>query len=304
MEFVAGLDEEISSAEYYDPEARFLQAGTAELVLRDVIDLGALSHWKSFCKQFNISREDYISAFEGRPLSLKSRKQGNMDERDPNYVSKEARYRNQAGRIATTVDNSLAVWAFVEPVVSFGIVDRILVAIGLKQTGVFQRYRDYYVWSRWEKVLFLSPVPRSPDERCSSKMLASNRKLAVHDGDGDQIEDDTSGYASGTKRRCCSMEASKSCVRSLIFGKHKKETFLNFYDDAEMSPLRKFLKNMIDILMFGEMYKSVYAAIRTRNLQEIPFRVIDGFIEWVNYTLQVTFPLTLIFFYYLVVACY
>lgn len=331
MEFVASLDEEISSAEYYDPDGRFIQAGTAELVLRDVLNLEALSNWRTFCKCFDIRKEDYIEAFDGRPKSLKSRKQGTLDEHALEYMNKEARYYYRAGQIATNLRNNLAIWTFIEPIVSFGIVDSILVSIGLKKTGVFHRYRDYYVWSRWEKVLFLPLVPSSSNERCQSRLLLSNRKsLSLRiissggagggaGGNGDNTssemmigeEEDTSGGTSSRpfhsdKQRFlfpCSLSGLIQRIRNLL-GWEARESYLNFDPDVEETLLKRFIHDMIGILLFGNLYKSVEASIKQRTFQEIPFRIMDGMIEWVNYVLQASFPLTLIFFYYLVFACY
>ena len=199
--------------------------------------------------------------------------------------------------------NKLATWYFVEETVSFGMFDRFYVWLGLKDTGIFNRYRDYYVWSRWEKVLFLAPVPTA-DVRCRSKLLASN---IIDEMIDEEERTEQSERASSYRSRITTNTTTKSWIgrkfRELLMKEEKKE-FLNFDSSAELTPLRRFLKDLVGILLFGEMYKSLRAAIKTQNVFEIPFRIVDGFIEWGNYFIQISFPIVLIGFYYLVFACY
>jgi hypothetical protein len=292
MEFVASLDEELSSASYYDPDGRYLSAGIVELLFRDVLDLDALRSWKAFCTKFDVPKQEYIEAFDGKPKCIFSRKQAKIDNCDPSYLDKDTRYRRQAGEIAIQCKNDGAVWQFVETTTSFGVVDSLLVSLGIKRTGIFQRYQDYCCWSRWERILFLPQCPTTPEDRCQSKLLASN------------CFDMSEGSTTRTSSRELTMiQKLYSPIRS-CFGWDDQKKFLNFEGDEEQTLIKRFIKDIIGILLLGNMYKSLHAAFKTRNYIEVPFRFVDGVIEWFNYTIQVTFPLTLIGFYFLVFHCY
>jgi hypothetical protein len=291
MEFVASLDEELSAVDYYDGDGRFVVAGVVELLIMDVLDIDALRNWRAFCSRFDISKRDYIAAFNNKPKSIYGPRQARRDDDDPNYLDQETRYRRQAGQIARQLQNRAAMWQFIESTTNFGLVDSLLAEVGLKSTGIFQRYKNYCCWSRWEKVLFLPSCPASPSERCESKLLASN---CLDEGE------DTTTRAS-RREGCC--QRFTSSIRSCL-GLSERKQFINFDHDAEQTPLQRFLRDLVGILLFGNLYKSLHAAIKTRNYIEIPFRLIDGVIEWVNYTIQVTFPISLLGFYFLVFKCY
>jgi len=257
-----------------------------ELVFRDVLDLEALRHWKSFCRQFDIPREAYSNAFGGSPKSLCSRDQGFKDQNDPSFLNKETRLQRAAAQVAVRLNNKLATWNYVEATASFGALDALLVGLGVKHTGIFHRYLDYYCWSRWEKVLFLPSVPRDARTRCESRLLTSNA-IKDDDNNGDET------------RGSCLTKGCRRCKR-----RTRPQTFLNFDENSDLSLTQRFINDLLGILLFANLSKSLKAALKTRNYQEVPFRIVDGVIEWINYLLQVSFPITLCAFYYLVFKCY
>ena len=137
LEFVHSLGEELASGDWFDPGARYITAGAAELVFRSTLRLDFLQNWRVFCKNFDIPCDAYREAFNGSPKSLKDYHQGRKDLNDLALMNQKPRYYANAARIARRMNNKLALWNFEKRVETFGIVDKVLVAFGMLDVGMF-----------------------------------------------------------------------------------------------------------------------------------------------------------------------
>ena len=80
--------------------------------------------------------------------------------------------------------------------------------------------------------------------------------------------------------------------------------FLNFQEVVKPSVLIRFRNDLIDILLFQSVFRSLGVAFSRGEYGVIIFRLIDGILDWFSYFYQVLFPFILLFFFCLVVECY
>jgi len=338
LEFVHNLDEELATGDWFDPGARYISAGVTELVIRSILNLDAFKHWEKLCRNFDIATKDYRDAFEGKPTSLYDRKQATQDNINPKYLSKKRRFYHQALEMAmdpandanryhvqfrdiAPFDKEEAINNYKEGVDNFGIVDKILIGLGLEHRGIFNRYNDYAVWSRWQRVLFLPRVPTydsgldkySDSNWNQTNQLASNFRGKKQGRLG--RTHGSQGAKGGALRRWClaikhNIGACFSALSSVQMpwrtrqGHPPAKIYLNFSQKSSQSPTRRFLGELLSILMFTSVYRSIRVAIDRGQYHIIPFRLIDGLLDWLSYMYQIVFPFAILFFFYLAFFCY
>jgi hypothetical protein len=265
-----------------------------ELVIRGTLRTTILSDWRTFCKEFDIPEADYREAFGGKPRSMHSLFQNDVDDLD--YQSQDERFSRLSHDIAKQRGIAAATWYYQERLANFGIIDQLRSHFGLLRTGVFARFQDYYRWSRWDKVLFLASVPRL-DEWSMSPALVSNN-----------AESDKS--MARWKRVMFSpfLAVAKYIKHSinLITGSKKgEEKVLNLTEtDADSTPLTRFLQSFREVISFQSVFKSIGVAVGAGNYIVIPFRILDGIIDWFAHVYQLAFPFILALFLYFDIACY
>lgn len=307
LEFVHSLDEELVEGDWYDPDGRWIRAGAVELVLRIVLRLDKLMDWKKFCAEFDISEAEYTEAFGGKPLSLKSYYQGRKDAHDKKYMSQKDRYYVTAAAMARKMKNKDAVWNFQEETVAVGFFDMLLQGLGLLDTGVFSRYKSYSVWSRWNKILFLATVPQKNAGAwygdCMS--LASNHEgVAIADEQGTRNTSKSNMAVQAAAKSAMNVVDAFKKKADMLQGKNSEFTYLNFNSDAELSPLMRFREQSLDILFFEGVAKSIGIAVSRGEYLVVPFRFVDGMVDYVAYLYQLCFPFVLVFFMVILVLCY
>jgi len=304
LEFVHSLDEELASGDWYDPGARWITAGATELVFRATLRLDFLMSWRVFCKQFDIPEDVYREAFGGKPKSLKDYHQGRKDLTNPALMSQKMRYYSTAAHIAKKLRNKLALWNFEERVECFGIIDKLLAHFQMLDVGMFSRFRDYCVWSRWNRVLYLGAVPSKNEGKWNQTLtLATNRIDPFKD---DALSRNTShgavvdvlGRGAGGLGRFL-----KKSVAT-VSGNVASDRILNYEEDTEQTALVRFIHDLMDILLFQGVLRSIGVAINRKEYGAIVFRLVDGVFDWFSYQYQVMFPFILLFFFYLVIQCY
>mmetsp|Transcript_5104 Transcript_5104/g.5904 ORF Transcript_5104/g.5904 Transcript_5104/m.5904 type:complete len:678 (+) Transcript_5104:77-2110(+) len=162
IEFIHQIDENLADADWWDEGNRWIRAGTAELVIQGVLRLEVLKNPARLCKHFDINADDYKNALGSK--SLCNLAVAKRDERNEFYLSeKEWIFRKNADA-AKRMNNDYALSEFQKPNVQFGYFAGLLAWLGIRKAGVFNRYRAYRTWSRWEKVLFLPRVPDHIDD--------------------------------------------------------------------------------------------------------------------------------------------
>jgi len=127
------------------------------------------------------------------------------------------------GNIAEEQKNENALREYRSPRVDYNFSRKLLryICPFLEQREVFRRFEDYYTWSRWDKLLFLSPIP-----------------------DLDELfECDDEGY---------------SLSRGLENIKHTSEKpFVNFHPEESNTVGVHFLRHIFDVLRFRVIYESL-----------------------------------------------
>ena len=153
IEFVYGFDEELGKSVWYDPDRRYIRAGTVEMVLREELLLEPFYTNKLLCQMYDIDEQLYEIEVGG---PLKDREVAAKDREDPVFMTPKDKLWKQCAIVAVEEKNPEAIWQYDEQPAYFGIVDQITKP---RLGGIFKRYADYFTWSRWDKVLFLSQVP-------------------------------------------------------------------------------------------------------------------------------------------------
>lgn len=336
LEFVYMMHEEIARADWWDPDGRFMRAAVIEMMLLDVLSLDALEDPDEFCEEFDLTKEQYAQAMkeagerfpqvsslskrmarmvmstdEEFMLPLRDNAQAKADASNPTLMSKKLRYYARAAELARQDGNSLAIANFVESTVQFGAVDQLMQRLGLKHTGIFSRFRDYHVWSRWSKLLYAAPHPKEigkrtdpetgvvrPIWRIESFALCSNRIEATADGNPSVRSKGSGGNVSEK------MQAATRRLRMLIGSKKDSDDFINYYKNSDQTALERFWDDIQATLFFGEMIKSLYTALDRGQYFSIPLRILDGFLQWFSYLYIMLYPCVLVIAFWLILACY
>lgn len=160
IEFIHRIDEVIADADWWDEGNRWIKAGTIELVIQATLRLRILESAQKICSEYDIDRKDYVAAVGGMQ-SLMNSNLARRDEKDERHMTDIERVFESVAREAESADDGYVLEEYRKKTVQFGIINKILGYFG-KRKGLFKRYPEYRVWSRWEKVLFLPRLP-SPD---------------------------------------------------------------------------------------------------------------------------------------------
>jgi hypothetical protein len=341
LEFVGSLDEELSKGDWFDAGGRFVTAAATELLIRATLRLEWIEDASKFQTEYGIdpaawaramyiangkcNEDEYDEAMRAKEgllhekitrsmskymnVSLCDYRQGRKDSTNPNLMSKKGRYQHQAAKVARETKNKLAIWNFVEEVHQFGVIDQLAVMVRFMDTGMFMRYSSYYTWSRWGRVLYLCPTPKI-DEWNKSRILACNRLPAP------ETVKSKGSHSTRTMQAMVSvgdgLVGQTTSVRKffksqvdLLRGGVRSDDFLNFdNEDFDATPMERFADLIVNKLLFKGVAKSVGTAIRRGDYYEIPFRLVDGLIDWFSYLYQLSFTFIIFFFMYLVLACY
>jgi len=156
--FIARIDEDLVKSRWYDPERRWCAAGSVSMVMQTTLKLRWLASATLFSKHFQVSEEKLLEACEGDPRLLYNIAVANADSTDLSLMTNAEKLKYVCAKIAEKDGNYTALNEYRKPRVYFGAIENVLGRyLGLYP--VFERFTGYRTWSRWEKVLFLSPVP-------------------------------------------------------------------------------------------------------------------------------------------------
>lgn len=164
VEFITGFDEEIAQQKWFDEGKRFLRAGVIESAIAAVVQLEHFHSPEEFCKLYDCSVEDYHANVNGL---LFDPKQAIQDELAPEYMAVKDKIWFSSAIVAKDIGRKQALWQFEEQASTFGLVDTFMKRMRPQALrGIFNRYQDYYTWSKWDSALFL---PRVPTNKSSHK---------------------------------------------------------------------------------------------------------------------------------------
>lgn len=126
---------------------------------------------------------------------------------------------------------------------------------------VFMNFKDYRTWSRWNKVLFLAPVPDLDNlfetDESGNVVLCSSLSTIVH---------------------------------------HEKKPFANFYPDEDGVSKKKLLFRQIRTVLRNDLIRGVENSIRygqNNRLFRVIFHLLDTFLQFCAYLFQIALPLFL-----------
>ncbi|KAH9251345.1 hypothetical protein BASA81_010756 [Batrachochytrium salamandrivorans] len=171
IEFVYDFDREVAALFWFDDGLRYLRAGVLEMAIRGSLLLEHLHSPSSFCRQYQVDLNEYSMAVganhKGKPYAMFSPEQSKLDRRNPRYQDAKEKLWAVSANIAKRLGRRDAYWQFREQIANFGMVDTFFYRTlpkrfrNLFATGVFNRYDNYFTWSRWDQVLFLPPLPHT-----------------------------------------------------------------------------------------------------------------------------------------------
>jgi hypothetical protein len=183
------------------------------------------------------------------------------------YLSPEDAVNLKLAKIAKK--NNLDDQQFVKPVVSFGILSKIIHYIAPEQAPntLFNRYSDLYCWSRWHKIMYsgLASIPSVESIYASE----DNKKISPNDHLLTQEKRDTVSFA-------------------------------NYSRNVE----RKAVKYILSILTGVEILRGPALFMKRGEFFKVLYRTADGVVMWFNVVVQVAFPLFILLSAVAVPSCY
>jgi hypothetical protein len=254
--FIARIDEDLAQTDWYDPDKRWLTAGSIEAAMQGVIRLRVLSSTTLFSQHFDIHEELLLRICDGDPNLFWNAKLARIDATDPAFMSNVEQINLMCAKCAQETKNINAIEEYTKQSVHFGFIETVVAYIFGKSFSdpVFERFTPWKTWSRWEKVLFLSPCPILDD---------------LLNSDEDQ------------------MPSSKPKI-------DLSRSIPNFYPKESRSPIKIFMQSVIDTLLFRDFLPTLRPVCDTRHLVKFFFRLFDGIVlNWGSYVIQFIFPLYL-----------
>jgi len=186
IEFIHRIDEELADADWWDEGNRWIRAGTAELVIQGTLRLEVMKNPKRLCKMYDIDPKEYKEALGN--ASLCDERCAERDEASWDYLSEKEWIFRKNAEVAKRLDNDYALLEFTKPNTQFGYFAGFLVKLGLRKSGVFNRYHAYRTWSRWEKILFLPKIPDHMDDFENKNTLNKKKIKGWATEDSDYVE--------------------------------------------------------------------------------------------------------------------
>jgi hypothetical protein len=139
FEFIIELDELFLKTTWWDPDRRWISAGSLELVMQDLLIKRTLSSPEKFCKRFNIDKTILQSRIPD-PNLLKNKETALRDIQDPVYMTRDERIKFRCKTLAHALNNKNAIEEYKKPTIYLGILTQILsYFIKIDGLGIFER---------------------------------------------------------------------------------------------------------------------------------------------------------------------
>ena len=288
IEFVVYFAREVATAIWLDPNTRYLRAGAIELVMRTVVSMRTLGNAKKLCERYEIDYNEFTEAVKGDGYSvssaLRNYKLAVKDMADPKYNTPQDFVWKMAEKWARESGNKIALWVFERKPVYFDTGAQWLSLLGINREPIFERFNEFHTWSRWDKVLFMSP--------CS-------KVKKLEDGSSYEVVDEYLPRVLSSVK-----EELESPQGTMVKWLHSRVPYLNEDPRVEKDVATRFLLDIIKTLSFHYYVQSLRNAVKERSPISFLFRSIDGLFEWFAYFYLVIFPFTLIGYVILLLNCY
>jgi hypothetical protein len=301
IDFVLSFDEEVAAAKWFDGDRRYVYAGILELVFCVELRL----EWLLLPEQFipNLGCDDYMEKVGG---PLYDAKISEVDRENPIYMTIEDKIWHGAMIYSKTSGKKEALWQYKEDVVVFGWFDYIARRLGILHTGIFNRYNNYCVWSRWDKVLFLATVPKiGKMEMENGRMICTEvsdwKELPSNKNKAAQAAADSnsnSASASGGK-----IKAISNSMLKMASTPSAKVPLLNYDPASSWSSAKRFAREYSRLLRFKLGMDAIKCVYRRKQYHYLLFRVPDAILELIFMWIIAFFPCGLIGYLYLVLQC-
>lgn len=254
--FIARIDEDLTKTDWYDPKRRWCTAGAQSMALQTFLQLNYFNSAKLSGKKYNIPEKKLLEACNGDRRFLNNAKRAKEDMQNPQYMTHTQRLEAYCAKIAKANGNRSALEEYSKPKRYFGVMERYIGRF-FGAEPIFERFSKYRVWSHWDKILFLPPVP----------------DINV------VFEKDSEGNIS----------VSRELDNISLFKQVKLENFFPHEDDQGAGVL--FMRHFRDVLIFKELARSMK---NSTGLLRSLFRVFDGVVlSWLSYFIHIVFPLYL-----------
>lgn len=278
VEFVTNFDGEVASSQWMDPDTRYLRAGAIELLIRKTLAIREMGNAKDFCRRFDIDYAEFKEVMREDGYSVSSAfnipKLARHDDDDLKWDDPKNKVWKIASDYAMETGNKVALSVFHEEPGRFGIISRFLARLGLGGSAIFTRYRAFHTWSRWDKVLFMSP--------CSKVRQEGNTFVMEQEYKSKKLVS----------------------VQEDMAGKALPGNFLNDSWELNFGTETRFLVDIYRTLTFQALVKSVRLSIKSKSFLGVILRFVDGIFEWIAYMIQMLFPFSIVGFLVLLLTCY
>jgi len=156
--FIAKIDEEIVKSSWYDPQNRWITAGTIEVVMANTIRFRSLASPSLFSAKYGVARQSLIDACGEDENLFKNREVADSDAEDVKYLTNEERVLHLFRDVAKERGNMNALDEYRKPMKYFSRMGPLFGYLGIT-TPIFMTFKAFRTWSRWNEVLYLAPVP-------------------------------------------------------------------------------------------------------------------------------------------------
>jgi hypothetical protein len=272
VEFVLKMDEEFASTDWWDPDKRWIRAGALELTIGSTLRKSHLSSAVKFEKHYKISvgaltkvfGEDVVHKF-----LLQDEELAEKDRVNRMYLSPEDAINLKLADLAKKNNMGDAlVKQFVKPVVSFGVISRIVHYFAPKQgpNTLFNRYSEFYTWSRWHTIMYsgLASLPSVESVYASE----DNKKISPND--------------------------------HILNKEGHIVSFANFSRNVEGMAA----KYVVSILTGVEILRGPALFVKRGEVIKFIYRSTDGVVMWFNVAVQCIFPVFILLSAFAVPSCY
>ena len=147
------------------------------LIMQTTIDLRSLSSPALFAKTFDVSEEVLMAVCDGDRNLFQNKRLAERDSMAIEFMTAEEQTLFLCGSVAEDTGNLKALEEYRKKKVYFGVIETLL-GSWCGADPLFERMTAFRTWSRWEKILFLSPVSDLDnilDGDCSVKQEVKER---------------------------------------------------------------------------------------------------------------------------------
>eukprot|EP00592_Proboscia_alata_P015587 CAMPEP_0194394696 /NCGR_PEP_ID=MMETSP0174-20130528/123998_1 /TAXON_ID=216777 /ORGANISM="Proboscia alata, Strain PI-D3" /LENGTH=581 /DNA_ID=CAMNT_0039190523 /DNA_START=1347 /DNA_END=3089 /DNA_ORIENTATION=- len=239
IHFVLVMDEAVASSLWWDPNKRWIKAGVTELLLQINLRLCWLASVDDFSKNFDIPKQDLLIACDGDYNLFQNRQVAIESATYTRFMTTGERVSFFFLQEAIEMKNARAVSEYRKPMPHFGSFPFMH---GSFRRGVFDKYEDLRTWRRWEKVLWLAPIP--------------NLTNIIHVNEMSEI------------------------VPNLELKKIKATSHRPFANQGDVYKKLTYITHLRDVLTFKKLYRDLHDSWSQQNLLRFITTACDGVLDW------------------------